>query len=369
MKNRLVVMMAAGLVLSGIVLSPASAGAQSEKVKKFDPKAPAPRLPNGKPDFSGNWTRPGTMDITRTFTNANGTSNKGEPNPLPFTPWGQKQWDNYNPVKNGDYAGSCMPFGWLRSFTPHPMQLIQNNEYIGFLFEQSTMFQLVNTEGLPHRKDWAPTWFGDSRGRWEGDTLVIDVVNLNGYAKLGTIGHPMSEQAHLIMSFSRPDMGHLNFNWTLEDPKTYTRPIKNERVFVYTPEVELMEYACMENNMSALLTGAITPWVENNDAPSVVPAKWEWTQFDLTKPQTFTGVVKTSNYSPEEPLAFASIDVAGKTYNVLLGPPIRLDFRGLAEEDFKTGKSVTFEAVPSKTNPNELRAQTITKGKNVIDAR
>jgi hypothetical protein len=369
MKNRLIVMAAAALVLCGIVLSPASVGAQSEKVKKFDPKAPAPRLPNGKPDFSGNWTRPGTMDITRTFTNANGTSNKGEPNPLPFTPWGQKQWDNYNPVKNGDYAGSCMPFGWLRSFTPHPMQLLQNNEYIAFLFEQSTMFQLVNTEGLPHRKDWAGTWFGDSRGRWEGDTLVIDVVNLNGYAKLGTIGHPMSEQAHLIMSFSRPDMGHLNFNWTLEDPKTYTRPIKNERVFVYTPEVELMEYACMENNMSALLTGAITPWIENSDAPSVVPAKWEWTQFDLTKPQTFTGVVKTSNYSPEEPLAFASIDVAGKTYNVLLGPPIRLDFRGLAEEDFKTGKSVTFEAVPSKQNPNELRARTITKGKNVIDAR
>ena len=102
MKNRLSVMVAAVLVLSGIVLSPASVGAQSEKVKKFDPKAPVPRLPNGKPDFSGNWTRPGTMDITRTFKNANGTSNKGEPNPLPFTTWGQKQWDNYNPVKNGD---------------------------------------------------------------------------------------------------------------------------------------------------------------------------------------------------------------------------------------------------------------------------
>ena len=108
------------------------------------------------------------MDITRTFTNANGTANKGEPNPLPFTPWGQKQWDNYSPVKNGDYAGSCMPFGWLRSFTPHPMQLLHNNEYLAFLFEQSTMFQLVNTEGLPHRKDWPPTWFGDSRGTLGG---------------------------------------------------------------------------------------------------------------------------------------------------------------------------------------------------------
>ena len=224
-------------------------------------KAPAPRLPNGKPDFSGNWTRPFVPDITRTFTNPDGVSNKGETNPLPFTAWGQKQWDNYNQVKNGDYAGSCMPFGWIRSFSPHPMQILQNNEYISFLFEQSTMFQLVNTEGLPHRKDWPPTWFGDSRGRWEGDTLVIDVVNMNGYAKLGTMGHPMSEQAHLIMRFTRPDMGRMTFDWVLEDPKTYTRPIRNERIFVLSPEVELMEYGCMETNMNTLLEGAITPWI------------------------------------------------------------------------------------------------------------
>ena len=59
----------------------------------------------------------------------------------------------------------------------------------------------------------------------------------------------------------------------------------------------------------------------------------------------------------------------GETYNVLLGPPIRLDFRGLAEEDFKTGKMVTFEAVVSKQNPTDLRVQTITKGNNTIDAR
>jgi hypothetical protein len=368
MRIHLSVVVAAALVLPGVLLSPGSADAQSAKTTKWDPKAPVPRLPNGKPDFSGNWTRPGTMDITRTFVNANGTSNKGEPNPLPFTPWGQKQWDNYDPVKNGDYAGSCMPFGWIRSFTPHPMQLIQNNEYIAFLFEQSTMFQLVNTEGLPHRKDWAPSWFGDSRGHWEGDTLVIDVVNLNGYAKLGTIGHPMSEQAHLVMTFSRPEFGKLNFTWTLTDPKTYTRPIKNERVFVYTPEVELMEYACMENNMVALLDGAITPWVAPHDEPSIVPARWEWTSFDLTKSQTYTGVVKQVKWEVGA-LATATIDVSGKPYEVMLGFPVRLDFRGIAEEDVAVGKTLTFQAVPSKTNANDLRVETYAMGKNVIEAR
>jgi len=117
------------LALVFVVVAVSAAGAQSLKAK-VDPKAPAPRLPNGKPDFSGIWARPGTQDLTRTFTNADGTSNRGEPNPLPFTAWGQAQWDNYNPIKYGDYAGSCMPFGWIRSFTPHPMQILQNNEYI-----------------------------------------------------------------------------------------------------------------------------------------------------------------------------------------------------------------------------------------------
>jgi hypothetical protein len=357
----------AAAVLGGIVVCPSPAVAQSAKSTKFDPKAPVPRLPNGKPDFSGNWTRPGTQDFTRTFTNANGTSNKGEPNPLPFTPWGQKQWDNYNPPKNGDYAGSCQPFGWLRSFTPHPMQLIQNNEYIAFLFEQSTMFQLVNTEGLPHRKDWAPSWFGDSRGHWEGDKLVIDAVNLNGYAKIGTIGHPMSDQAHLIMTFERPEFGKLLFNWTLEDPKTYTRPIGNQRVFVYSPQVEIMEYACMENNLQALLDGAITPWLADNDEPSIVPARWEWTSFDLTKSQTYTGTVKEMKWERDSVLT-AKVDIAGKPYDVMLGFPVRLEFRGIAEEDL-AGKTITFQAVPSRKTPTDLRVETYTMGKEIVDAR
>jgi hypothetical protein len=194
------------------------------------------------------------------------------------------------------------------------------------------------------------------------------VVNMNGYAKIGTIGHPMSEQAHLVMTFERPDMGRLLFNWTLTDPKTYTRPIGNQRVFVYSPQVEIMEYACMENNLQALLDGAITPWVQPDDRPSVVPARWEWTSFDLTKSQTYTGVVKAMKWERDEILT-ARMDIGGKAYEVMLGLPVRLEFRGIEEADVAPGKTLTFQAVPGRKNPNDLRVETFTMGKEPVDAR
>src|SRR5262245_44795365 len=134
MKNRLnsIVIAVVVAIFVAIFLAPASAAAQAGAAKKtLNTNGPTPRLPNGKPDFRGTWARPYTPDITKSFVNRDGTSNKGEPT-LPFTPWGQKQWDSYDAEKNGDYAGSCMPFGWIRSFSPHPMQIVQNDEHIAF---------------------------------------------------------------------------------------------------------------------------------------------------------------------------------------------------------------------------------------------
>jgi hypothetical protein len=366
MRSRLWLM---GAVAAGLVVHAALPAAQSINAK-MDMKAPAPRLPNGKPDFSGIWARPGTQDLTQTFTNGNGTSNRGEPNPLPFTAWGQAQWDNYNPVKDGDYAGSCMPFGWIRSFTPHPMQILQNNEYISFLFEQSTMFQVVNTEGLPHRKDWPPTWFGDSRGRWDGDTLVIEAVNFNGFTKLGTIGHPMSDQAKLTMTFKRPDFGHIQFSWVLNDPKTYTRPISNDRVFVLTPDVELMEYSCMEGNLTSLLEKSITPWTGSRDSDTnrVYGTDRDWASYDQAKPLKLAGVIKEARYD-QAPYGAITLDIDRTTWTVILAPPVRMDFRGLTEQMLKPGVAVSVDGFASKRTSNELRAEVISVGKRSFDLR
>jgi len=252
----------AALVVPLIASAPPAAFGQSAKVEKVDMKAPAPRLKNGKPDFSGNWTRPFVPDITRNYMAADGTSSKGETNPLPFTPWGQKQWDNYNQVKNGDYAGSCMPFGFPRSlYGPHPTQIVQDSDYVVFLWEQNTMFHIVPTDGRTFTADLPPSWYGESIGRWDGDTLIIETRNMNGWIKLDTAGHPLSSQAKLTQTYKRPTFGTIEHTMTVDDPKTYTKPFTITNTWPMEPwGTVIMEYSCMEGNLDNLLTGTITPW-------------------------------------------------------------------------------------------------------------
>src|SRR5690242_9310836 len=83
------------------------------------PTGPAPRLANGHPDFSGVWQTPRMADITKDMPCCKGA---GE---LPYTAWGKAQWEGYDAAK-GDYAGSCLPFGLMRSVGgPHPAQIFQ----------------------------------------------------------------------------------------------------------------------------------------------------------------------------------------------------------------------------------------------------
>jgi hypothetical protein len=207
------------------------------------PQGPTPRTASGKVDFSGVWSKPYVPDMTK-----DGRDQKGFA-VLPFTPWGEAEWKKYD-AANGDYTGSCLPFGMTRSVnTPEPMQIMQTDKYFAFLFEQNSWFSVIPIDGRAHRQG-IPTWFGDSVGHWEGDTLVIDTINFNGRTRLDTIGHPHSDQMHLVQRFSRPDLGHISYEMIVEDPKTYTKPVTNTRTFTLRPDWEIMEYSCEENNKS-----------------------------------------------------------------------------------------------------------------------
>jgi hypothetical protein len=210
--------------------------------QRFQPlTGPVPRTADGKPDLSGVWEHPFVPDMTKDAPNQKGTAE------LPFTEWGANEWKIYD-AANGDYTGACLPFGLSRSVnSPYPIQIVQTPKYVALLFEQSTWFHVVPVDGRAHRKQ-DPTWFGDSIGRWEGDTLVIDTVNFNGHTRMDTVGHPHSDQLHLTQRFTRTDLGHISYEMIVEDPKTYTKSWKNTRTFILRPDWELMEYSCEENN-------------------------------------------------------------------------------------------------------------------------
>ncbi len=203
-----------------------------------------PRMADERPDFQGVWDHPYVSDMSRDAKDQKGAG------PLPFSPAGADNFKNYDPAKF-DYTGHCLPFGIMRSVNVggYPIQIMQNAKYLAFLFEQSTWFHVVYIDGRDHPKEIEPTWFGNSIGKFDGDTLTVDTVGFNGKTRLDTIGHPHSDKMHLIQTFKYTDPNHLAYEVTVDDPVMYTKPWKNQRVFTrMKPGEELIEYSCEENN-------------------------------------------------------------------------------------------------------------------------
>jgi hypothetical protein len=215
-----------------------------------------PRLSNGKPDLSGLWERPTVFDMSQDHTGCNVSfrpdcTNIGakELSSL-YTPFAVAE----NKKPKLEYTRFCLPWGYIRSWNAvTPSQLVQTSDYLAILFEQDNWFHVVPTDGRDHPKDLQPTWYGDSVGKWDGDTLVIDTIGYNGKTWLDTGGqHITTESMHTIERISRPDFQHLNYEVTIIDPQLYTRPWKNTRVFALMKSGQgLLEYSCTENNKAA----------------------------------------------------------------------------------------------------------------------
>jgi hypothetical protein len=218
-------------------LPPASTPARGQATAK---SKPAPRLSNGKPDLSGFWQGP----LLRTMFESVGGP--------PFTPAGEAAY-KYNMTESVNPEALCLFAGVPRaSISGVPFEIIQNSSRVAFLYELMTTWRSIPIDGRPHPKDIEPSYFGNGVGRWEGDTLVIDVIGFKDTLTwIDDDAHPHSDVMHVVERWSRPDWDHLAHELWVEDPKFYTKPWTFKRVFTHmAPGLQPMEYACDENNVS-----------------------------------------------------------------------------------------------------------------------
>jgi hypothetical protein len=150
------------------------------------------------------------------------------------------------------------------------LQIFQMPGYVLVVRELATAPRLIPTDGRPHAAETVRAWAGDSRGRWEGDTLVVDTTNFNPrYAVLGS-----SPDLHVVERFTRVSADKIVYRFTVDDPKTWTRPWSAEIPLMQT-EGPLYEYACHEANygLTHILSGARYTEKEAAQAPAADPRR------------------------------------------------------------------------------------------------
>ena len=209
--------------------------------------APAPKTADGKPDLSGIWTtKPGyTGNIARDLK-------AGE---ISFQPWAAEVYKHRQETQGKDDPQAyCVLSGVPREHVvPYPFKILNTTTGTGpgtmivIIYEALHSYRQIFMDGRKLPKDPNPTWMGYSVGRWEGDTLVVESSGFVDNNWLDNGGHMGTESMKLTERFRRRDYGHIDLQVTIDDPKAYTKPWTVNLEFNATPDSELIEYVCDEN--------------------------------------------------------------------------------------------------------------------------
>jgi len=217
---------------------------------KVDLNAPAPKAADGKPDLSGFYM---PRDFSKLLSIA---GNRPEDVP-PLQPWARELYQQRIDSNGKDHPGAyCLPSGIPEKLSiPDGLKVVQTPNLIVFLYESRTIYRQVFLDGRKLPKidtdDFQPSWMGYSVGRWEGDTLVVETVGSNGKAWLDMKGLPGTEALHVTERYTRPNLGTVNIDVTIDDPKAYTKPWSFKVTWNLRGDAELIESICEENSKDA----------------------------------------------------------------------------------------------------------------------
>ena len=240
----LIAVICAGL----IVALPVAAQAQAGSGEAYVP----PRTPEGQPDLQGVWQALNTAawDIQDHPPSAVAPAGQGVVvgNEIPYQERAlrQKQENSANRLTADPNTQCYMPGLPRITYMPYPFQILQFSDRVLILYEYVHVTRTIYMDGSPHPEGHIDFWMGDSRGRWEGDTLVVDVVHFNDQTWFDKAGNFHSEELHLVERYTPTGPDHLLYEVTIEDPKVFTRPWTMQMPLYRRQEanVQLLEYEC-----------------------------------------------------------------------------------------------------------------------------
>jgi hypothetical protein len=189
---------------------------------------PAPRGRDGKPDFSGVWI-----------------GNAPDVDTPDLLPWAAEITRQRRAKGTGNPGESCMP-GDVFLVSPFIYKIIQTPLVMAILWEGNVPAVVqIFLDGRAHPNDAFPSWMGHSVGRWDRNALVVDTVGFNDLSWIRVFPH--TEKLHVTQRYSRPNLGRLEKEVTIQDPDTFTKPWKMRTGWDLAPKEEVHEYICNEN--------------------------------------------------------------------------------------------------------------------------
>src|SRR5262245_37092944 len=212
------------------------------------------RTAEGKPDLNGVWQvlKTASWDIQDHGGAIGVPPGQGvvEGNVIPYLPAAatKKQQNFANRATEDPTEAKCFMPGVPRAtYMPFPFEIVQSGNTIAIRYEFTHAFRIIHMDGSAHPEGLPGSWMGDSRGHWEGETLVVDVKNFNDQTWFDHAGNFHSDALHVIERYSLSGPDHMLYEVTIEDPKVFSKPWKMSMPIYRRREknVKLLEYECV----------------------------------------------------------------------------------------------------------------------------
>jgi len=209
-----------------------------------------PRTPDGKPNLQGIWQVLNTAawDIQDHPARLGVPAGQGvvEGNEIPYRPeaLAKKRQNFENRLTADPETKGYLPGVPRIMYMPFPFQIFQTPNYVTMAYEYGHAVRMIYANGTKHPAGPINWWMGDSRGRWEGDTLVVDVVHFTDETWLDRAGNFHSDALHLVERYTLTSPDHINYEVTIEDPNVFTRAWKMSMTLYRRkePNLRILEY-------------------------------------------------------------------------------------------------------------------------------